>query len=180
MKKDNKEEEIVNNNRNNNVPCEDKDVEELEHEIKEKIPDLPKKKRKEVAKIATLFALKRFFFSGPLPPPELFKKYEEILPGSAERILKMAENQSTHRQELEKRVVFSSTRNETLGVIFAFIIFMIAVGLGTLLIYNNKDVEGLVTIVFTVLGGIGVFIYGKKRQREELKSKRESIDNHRS
>ncbi len=35
-------------------------------------------------------------FSGPLPPPEVFAKYEQILSGSADRILKMAENQSTH------------------------------------------------------------------------------------
>ena len=32
-------------------------------------------------------------FQGPLPHPDHFEKYNEILPGSAERILKMAENQ---------------------------------------------------------------------------------------
>ena len=37
------------------------------------------------------------FFSGPLPPPELFKQYEEILPGSANRILKMAEKEQNIR-----------------------------------------------------------------------------------
>ena len=37
-------------------------------------------------------------FAGPIPPPPIMKRYEEILPGSANRILKMAENQSEHRQ----------------------------------------------------------------------------------
>ena len=32
-------------------------------------------------------------FSGPIPPPSIIKGYEEILPGSADRILAMAEKQ---------------------------------------------------------------------------------------
>lgn len=36
-------------------------------------------------------------FSGPLPPPSIMKGYEDIVPGSADRILSMAENQAKHR-----------------------------------------------------------------------------------
>lgn len=42
------------------------------------------------------------FFSGPIPPPQTMAGYETALPGSADRILKMAEEQSAHRQEMEK------------------------------------------------------------------------------
>jgi len=154
------------------------EVKELEHRIEKAIPGIPKEKRKQVVKIAKSFALKSTFYQGPLPPPELFKKYEEILPGSAERILKMAEKQSNHRQAIEKRVVYSGTRNETLGVIFAFIIFITTIGLGCWLIYNDKKVGGLVTIVSAVLAGVGVFIYGKKSQKGQLNNKRKSLDNH--
>ena len=37
-------------------------------------------------------------FSGPLPPPEVLEHYERIAPGTAERLLAMAESQSAHRQ----------------------------------------------------------------------------------
>lgn len=37
-------------------------------------------------------------FSGPLPPPQVLAQYESILPGSANRILSMAEKQSEHRR----------------------------------------------------------------------------------
>ena len=30
-------------------------------------------------------------FSGPLPPPEIIEKYESILPGAADRIIRLAE-----------------------------------------------------------------------------------------
>lgn len=36
-------------------------------------------------------------FAGPLPPPVMFKQYEEILPGAAGRIMKMAENEQDIR-----------------------------------------------------------------------------------
>lgn len=39
-------------------------------------------------------------FSGPIPPPAILHQYDAVIPGAAERILKMAEEQSKHRQEL--------------------------------------------------------------------------------
>ena len=40
-------------------------------------------------------------YSGPLPAPATIKKYENILPGSAERIFKMAEKEQAHRIDWE-------------------------------------------------------------------------------
>lgn len=48
--------------------------------------------------IAREFSLTK---SGPLPDPEDFKKYEEVLPGSANRIMEMAEKNQQHRINLE-------------------------------------------------------------------------------
>ena len=40
-------------------------------------------------------------FSGPIPPPDLLRKYEEINPGFADRIMRQAEAQTAHRIEIE-------------------------------------------------------------------------------
>ena len=40
-------------------------------------------------------------FSGPIPPPSIIEGYERGLPGSADRIITMAEKQSEHRQRKE-------------------------------------------------------------------------------
>lgn len=40
-------------------------------------------------------------FRGPLPPPALFGQYEEILEGSANRILQLTELEQRHRQRWE-------------------------------------------------------------------------------
>lgn len=40
---------------------------------------------------------------GPLPAPEDLHHYEALLPGAAERILRLAEDEATHRRRLEDR-----------------------------------------------------------------------------
>lgn len=37
-------------------------------------------------------------YSGPLPPPSMYRAYEDVLPGSADRILRMAEQEQMLRR----------------------------------------------------------------------------------
>jgi uncharacterized membrane protein len=43
-------------------------------------------------------------FSGPLPPPEVLRAYEEMMPGTAARITEMEEGQSAHRRQREQHL----------------------------------------------------------------------------
>lgn len=79
-------------------------------------------------------------FEGPIPPPALLREYDNILPGAAERIIAMAENEGRHRQALEnkaveanieaqkeqlsinKQQVTSAFRSDTIGQTFGFIL----------------------------------------------------------
>lgn len=40
-------------------------------------------------------------FQGPTPPPEVMERYEKLVPGIAERLFKLAEDESLHRRALE-------------------------------------------------------------------------------
>ena len=40
-------------------------------------------------------------FSGPLPHPDLLRKYDSTMPGSAERIFRYVEQEAEHRRVLE-------------------------------------------------------------------------------
>jgi len=112
-------------------------------------------------------------FSGPIPPPEELEKYENITPGFASRIMSMAENQSSHRQALEKDVVFSNNKKSFRGQTFAFIIGLVTITFGFILLMNDKDTEGYSVMLGTVITLVGVFIYGKKSQKTELNEKRQ-------
>ena len=110
-------------------------------------------------------------FSGPLPPPEILAKYNEAIPNGAERIMAMAENQSQHRQGLEKQVVSANIRAQRFGSILGFLVCLAAIGSGTFLIYEGKSTEGLVPIIGALGSLLGVFIWGRIEQKKEIDKK---------
>lgn len=112
-------------------------------------------------------------FHGPLPPPETLAQYDQILPGAADRIIKMAEAQSAHRRELERAAVTGNIRSEGRGQLFAFILALATIVGGIGLIAYDKDTAGLVAIITAFTALAGVFIYGRYQQSQERKQKRE-------
>lgn len=56
-------------------------------------------------------------YRGPIPPPELLGDYEQISPGSAERILKMAERDLAHRSQMESRALWLTYADNLLAKI---------------------------------------------------------------
>jgi len=113
----------------------------------------------------------RAYFSGPLPPPTILKEYNSVLPGAAERIIAMAEEQGKHRRELEKKALSTDSCNSLLGIIFAFALGLSTIGCGTYCIVQGQQISG------TIIGGVGlvglvsVFIYGTRHRSKERKDK---------
>ncbi|MBW4039310.1 MAG: DUF2335 domain-containing protein [Acidobacteria bacterium] len=111
-------------------------------------------------------------FSGPLPPPETLSRYNDVLPGAAERILAMAESQHHHRLTLESDVVNSNVSDQRLGVILGFIIAMTAISGGIYLAATGKPASGLTSIIAAMGSLVGTFVYGKQKQKKDLNDKK--------
>jgi len=90
-------------------------------------------------------------WQGPLPHPSALAKFEKVVPGSAERIIKMAEDQAAHRIKIEKQVVFTDTKNNTMGLYFVFFLFLATLGAGIYLIRNAQQVFRI-TVVLVEIG----------------------------
>jgi uncharacterized membrane protein len=114
-------------------------------------------------------------WSGPLPHPEALERYNQIVPGSAERIIAMAEDQHDHRIEIETRVIESNISAQKLGTILGFVVAMTAIVGGSLLVYGGKETSGLTAIITALAGLVGVFVYGKREQKKELAGKAQAI-----
>jgi uncharacterized membrane protein len=110
-------------------------------------------------------------FAGPIPPPNLLAQYNEIIPNGADRILAMAERQSSHREAMESAVVRGNLAAQQRGTIFAFIIAMTAILGGIWLIYIGKSTSGLVAIIGPLVSLATAFIVSKYEQRKERETK---------
>ena len=112
-------------------------------------------------------------FSGPIPPPQILADYNQIVPGSANRIIAMAEKQADHRRRLETQVISSDITNSRVGLFCG-----LAIGVGGLVaatviaIYGNPQAGvgmGLVTLASLV----SVFVYGSRLRVKERQVKGE-------
>jgi len=92
-----------------------------EHEVE--VEDIKSSSVKTLTKVAGSS------FSGPIPPPEIIRGYDEVVPGAADRIISMAEKQSEHRQRMEEIMIRAESRDGLLGICFAF-----ALGLGCIIV----------------------------------------------
>ena len=103
-------------------------------------------------------------FAGPIPPPSMMKQYEETLLGSADRILKMAENQSEHRQWIEKKKLSFSNREVHIGQILGFLLGAIAIVWGGYTALNGAPIPGGFIGTTGVVGLVAVFVIGSNRK----------------
>jgi uncharacterized membrane protein len=76
------------------------------------------------------------------------------------------ENQTQHRQRLERRMVDANIQNRSRGQVMAFIIAMTAIIGGIVLVATNHRVAGLATIFVPLSSIIAVFVYSQVRARQ--------------
>lgn len=144
----------------------------LPHDVKQNIEDADRDDRE----MLLASAVKHIQYEGPLPPGYMLREYEEVLPGAADRVFRMAEQQAEHRQYMEKQVVASKSRAELLGVVFAGTIVLATVIGGIFLIHAGNDIAGLSTLIVGIGGIAGTFIYGTRSEKKERAEKREQRD----
>jgi uncharacterized membrane protein len=108
-------------------------------------------------------------FSGPLPHPDIFAGYGNIIPDAPERILKMAEQEMEHRQGLEKWLVKGDVIRSFIGVIIAGLLGGGIIYAGVYLVMHGCRIEGTVFAGFGLAAIIGVFVYGTRIISKEKK-----------
>jgi len=103
------------------------------------------------------------YHSGPLPPPGVIKQYNEIIPGSAERILKMAEKEQEHRFEMNKQTISI----DKWGQRYAFLIATLGLSMSGFLAYLGETGFAMSTSISTIGGIVTAYIYGQKKQKDK-------------
>lgn len=106
-------------------------------------------------------------FSGPIPPPSMLAGYDEALPGSAERIIAMAESRQSHRQDMERIAIKASIGIDKRGQVFALIVSL-AIILGSMsLIALGHEISGSVLAGTSLTGLAYIFITGREKKTDE-------------
>lgn len=114
------------------------------------------------------------YYSGPIPTPRMIQAWEEVLPGSADRILKLAEDEATHRREQERTALSydKGDRDEThrqrrFGQRSAVFLCVLAFIYSAWAMTVGHHVSGVAALIVALTPVIGFFIKGAVTKDEE-------------
>lgn len=110
-------------------------------------------------------------FQGPLPPPELLKQYDELIPNGAERIFSVFEKQVDNRISLEQRVITGNDRRANWGVICALVIGLAGLAISGVVAMSGRELAASFIGGGTLVSLVSTFIVGTRSRREERQEK---------
>lgn len=104
-------------------------------------------------------------FSGPLPSPDDIARYEQILPGAAERIMAHAEREQAHRHQHDDRALAAEISYSRLGMWLGATALFTCIGAATICAFIGEPGVAIAIAGVGVAGIIGAFIRGRSLPR---------------
>lgn len=111
-----------------------------------------------------------------LPTPTLLAQYEAIVPGSAERLLRLAEEEAERRHGLEQLRLANDARRVyvTLGLATALCGFGVLIGLGMSL--GREPEAGMAVVFLSLLVFATVFIVAQAGRRSRRSASQRRLE----
>lgn len=116
-------------------------------------------------------------YVGPLPPPEMMREYEDILPGASERIFVQFEEQGRHRRRIEADRLQTAKWQSLLATVTGTVIAILALWIGREFVREGESAWAFALVVLTITMLCGVFVIGKYLTKVELHMRSELVPN---
>ncbi|MCL1967585.1 MAG: DUF2335 domain-containing protein [Fibromonadales bacterium] len=133
-------------------------------------PEIPEDKKEAIIRLVVGVSVGESF-SGPIPPPKILKGYNEAIENGAERVVAMAEKQSSHRIQLEDYAVREELKQSRIGQIFGFVLGLVGLLLATTLALLGHEAIAGIFGTTTIIGLVTVFVLGRKSLQKDSSGK---------
>ena len=122
----------------------------------------PGQRAQVIAQVVGLVTEERF--SGPIAHPRHLREYEEILPGSADRIIGMAESNLAHNQAMQAKALDGDIQDTHHGRLYGFLALCLLIIGAIVSAYMGSIALAVAFLSAGALGTVGAFIKGKRGQ----------------
>lgn len=139
-------------------------TEELRQKIEEQIGPLVSGGQSRVQVIERVTQMMSAeIYKGPIPHPRHLQAYEDVCPGAADRLIKMAETAQARHEDRRDRLIECEYDDRKLGLFLGFAALLAVVGSGVFLVYIGQTVVGSGLLGAAVLGTVvGSFVHGRR------------------
>lgn len=100
-------------------------------------------------------------YSGPLPTSSELENYERIVPGSAERIIRMAESYAEHQQSIENKIIDYTRAESSSGQIIAAVLVVVILSVCLIALLHGYEDFAKTLGSWTIVSLALVFVTGK-------------------
>ncbi|WP_185829282.1 DUF2335 domain-containing protein [Sphingomonas ginkgonis] len=101
-------------------------------------------------------------FSGPIAHPRHLREYESILPGSADRIISMAESNLQHNHDMQRMALDGDIKDTRDGRLYGFLALALLIVGAILSAYLGHEKLAIAFLGAGALGTVGAIIRGRK------------------
>jgi uncharacterized membrane protein len=108
-------------------------------------------------------------FQGPIPHPDIFRKYGEVVPDAPERILRVFEQDSAHAREIQNAALDAQKGDNKRVHWMAWSLIAGGYLLSALFAHWNKDWLAGIILTTTLAGTIAGFFQTKKSEKTDDK-----------
>lgn len=110
-------------------------------------------------------------WQGPIPPPGALEHVDRIVPGGADRLIRMAEQQQAHRIAMEASLIQSNIVDTSRGQIFGVVVALVAVVGAIYLAATGAPWQVPVALVSVpILGVVKALIDGRRGAQHDDQS----------
>lgn len=132
-------------------------TEAVEAQLEEIADHLPPEQREMLIEVMEASSSHR----GPLPTPAMLREYEAILPGLAERIVRLPEREQEHRHQTMETILRRDARLRDRGQVFGMLALVIVLAFCAYLAsIGAAKIAGAVAIAL-VIAVVGIFVTGR-------------------
>jgi uncharacterized membrane protein len=112
-----------------------------------------------------LIVARQVGFEGPIPHPDIFKKYGEIIPDAPERILRVFEEDSAHSRAVGKAALEAQVADNRRLHWMAYSLVLLCFVLAGVLAMNDKDLLAGIILGTTLIGIVTGFLQSHKQEK---------------
>lgn len=103
------------------------------------------------------------FYSGPLPDAEYLERCEALCPGFTTRVVAQWEDQSRHRQALERVAVSAEVSAQSRGQVYGLAVALAGFGVCAYAVAVHEPTVAGVIAALDITGLVTVFVLGRRR-----------------
>lgn len=102
-------------------------------------------------------------YRGPIPPAAEFERYNNTLPGAADRILRMSESQQAYDHRIAGREQWLYHLSKLFAHVIVLIVFLFSIAAGTYLVIHGHNTTGLVVLISVLTTFATAIIFGGRK-----------------